>query len=346
MATPLDLLNEPEFADGRLTEAINLPPMVTGRLAQIGLFRDATIPTTYARIGLREQTLAIIPSRERGGPANKNITGGRSEVIVSVPHYPLDDAIKPTDMQNILAYGTDNQLLTLAGIVNDRLLEMRLKHDLTLAHAEWGAVNGLITDAENFVLLDVYDAFGLTRETFAYGLGTTTTNVAGRNRALKTLIQGHLNGMPSNGVRIFASSGFFDSYVGHENVIEAYRNYAPMTPAVDPARADITDTFYHAGIWIERVDEEFPVRLDDNTFEMRPAIPAGEAIAIPMGTQLFRRYIAPPDTIFDVNRAPAVGSRIFVSTVDLPHGKGRDIHTESNVLPLCLRPQVMIRVTQ
>lgn len=346
MPTTLDLLDEPEFSDARLTEAINLPPFRTGRLAQLGLFRDSAIATTYVKIGLREQTLTIIPSRERGGPSNKNMGAGRSEVIVPIPHFPLDDAITPSDLQNILAYGTANQFLTLGGVVNDRLMDMRGKHDLTLAHAEWGALNGMTIDAENRVILDTYAEFGLARETFAFGLADATLNVAARNRALKHIVQRHLSGSPTTGLRIFASPGFYDAYTGHANIVEAYRYYPAVAPGTNPQRDDVADAFYHAGIWIERVDEEFDVRLDDDTFETRPAIPAGEAVAVPMGTPYFRRYIAPPDTIFDANAAPAVGSRIFVSTDDLPHGKGRDIHTESNVLPICLRPQTMIRVTQ
>ena len=345
MPTTLDLLEEPEFTDARLTEAINIPAFQTGRLAQLGLFRDSPIATTYVKIGLREQTLTIIPARERGGPTNKNMGAGRSEVIVETPHFPLDDAITPADMQNILAYGTANQFRTLAQVVNERLMDMRGKHDLTLAHAEWGALNGMIIDAENKVVLDTYGEFGLTQETFAFGLGTTTTDVAAQNRSLKHTVQRHLAGSPTTGVRIFASPGLYDAYVGHANVVEAYRYYS-ATGQLNPARDDIGDAFYHAGVWIERVDEEFDVRLDDNTFETRPAVPAGEGLAIPMGTPYFRRYIAPPDTIFDANSAPAVGSRIFVSSRDLPHGKGREIHTESNVLPICLRPQAMIRVTQ
>lgn len=345
MPTTLDLLNEPEFSDRRLTEAINSTPVVTGRLAQLGLFRDSPIATTYVRIAMREQQLAIIPSRERGGPHNKNMGAGRQEVIVGIPHFPLDDAITPTDMQNLLAYGDAAVFETLGGVVSEKMSTMRAKHDLTSAHMDWGALNGMIIDAENVVLLDTYAEFGLTRETFAFGLGTADLNVAARNRALKHIVQRHLAGAPTTGLRIFASPEFYDAYTGHDNVVDAYRYYPVAAPGANPARDDLADAFYHAGITIERVDEEFDVRLDDNTFETRPAVPANEAIAVPMGTPFFRRYIAPPDTIFDANSAPVVGARVHVSTHDLPHGKGRDIHTESNVLPICLRPQAMVRVT-
>lgn len=342
MPTPLDLLNEPEFTDSRLTETINIPPFVTGRLAQLGLFRDTPIPTTYAKLGLSEQTLTIIPSRERGGPSNKNMGAGRSEVLVPIPHFPLDDAITPSDLQNITAYGDANIFATLAGVVNEKLATMRLKHDATHSHMDWGALNGMILDADNRVLLDTFGEFGITRETVALNLATAGTDVAARNRVVKQTVQRNLGGAPSTGVRIFASPSLFDAYVSHPNVIEAYRYYAG---GMNPARDDITDSFYHAGLTIERVDEEFNVRAEDNTFVTRPAIPAGEGIAIAMGTPYFRRYIAPPDTIFDANQAPVPGARVHVSTDDLPHGKGRDVHTESNVLPISLRPQAMVRIT-
>src|SRR3712207_2307612 len=101
MGTVLDLLNAPEFADGRLTEAINGPPAVTGRPQQLGLFTDKPITTTYVNVGIQDGELTIIPTRERGGPGNKNMRGGRSAVIMPVPHFPLDDAITPSDLQNL-----------------------------------------------------------------------------------------------------------------------------------------------------------------------------------------------------------------------------------------------------
>lgn len=342
MATVLELLNEPEFTDARLTETINIPPAVTGRLAQIGLFRDTPIATTYAKIALREQTITIIPSRERGGPANFNMGGRRSEVLIPIPHFPLDDAITPSDLQNLMVYGESAVLQMLGAVLAEKLLGMRAKHDATHAHLDWGALNGLVLDAENVQLLDTYAEFGLVRPTFSFDLEAASTDVAARNRALKARMQPALAGSPSTGVRLFCSPEFFDRYVGHANVLEAYRYYSGRA---NPARDDIVDEFYHAGVTLERVSEEFAIRQPDGSFVTRPAIPAGEAIGVPLGTDLFRRYIAPPDTIFDANQAPSIGARVHVSTEDRPHGKGRDIHTESNVLPICTRPGAMFRIT-
>ncbi|NTI27126.1 major capsid protein [Rhizobium rhizogenes] len=85
--------------------------------------------------------------------------------------------------------------------------------------------------------------------------------------------------------------------------------------------------------------------LDTKTIKrLRKAVADDEAIVVPLGTPFFKRYIAPPDTISGANRRPDPDTKVFVSTDDLPHDKGREIHTESNVLPICIRPQLLIRL--
>jgi hypothetical protein len=345
MATALDLLNEPEFTDARLTETINVPPAVTGRLAQVGLFRPVSIATTYAKIGINEQTLSIIPSRERGGPANLASGGSKQIALVNIPHFPLGDSVTPSDVQNIMAWGEAAQMTTLASVVNDKLFNLRAKHDATHAFLDWGALNGLILDAEGYELLDTFAEFGLSQTTVDMALSGGTTDIAARTRAVKSATKLALKGLPASGMHMMCSPTFYDNYISHPNVQEAYRYYSAGA-GQNPARDDISEIFYHAGLTLERVDETFDVRNADNTFTTLPAIPAGEAIAFPLGTDIFRKYLAPPDTIFDANTAPAPGQLVYVSTAERNHGKGIDIHTESNVLPICTRPSVMIKVTQ
>jgi hypothetical protein len=344
MSTVLDLLNEPEFADDELTEAINIPPYETGRLAQLGLFTDTPIATTYARLLINEGAITIIPARERGGPSNKNMGGGEKEALIRIPHFPLDDAITPSMLQNVYAWGAARVKQTLEGVVNDKLLDIRAKHDATHSHLDWGALNGLILDGENKELANLWDIFDIAQPTMSVALASESTDIAAKNRELKSKIKANLKGARFSGVRVFAGPEFFDKYVGHGDVKDAYRYYA-LAGQKNPSRDDIGDGFDHAGIIIERVDEEFSVRRADNSFQARPAVASDEAVAVPFGTPYFKRYIAPPDTIFDANRAPAVESKIFVSTDDLPHGKGKDVHTESNVLPICQRPQLMVKLT-
>jgi hypothetical protein len=163
------------------------------------------------------------------------------------------------------------------------------------------------------------------------------------NRAVKTKMKKQLRGSPSRGVKVFAGPTWFDTYVKHGSIKEALKYYKDST--ANPAREDISDTFDFAGLSIERIDEDFQYRQPDGSFIVRDAIADNEAIAIPLGTDLFKRYLAPADTLATANNPPNPGDRVHVSTEDLPHGKGRDIHTESNQLPICTRPGVIQKLT-
>lgn len=342
MPTPLDLLRAPEFAADRLTEAVNIPPYVTGRPAQLGIFTDMPINTTYAVIAIEEGEITIIPARERGGPSNKNMGTDRQEALVRIPHFPLDDAITPSDLQNLLVYGNGYVMQALSNVYNNKLELIRAKHDATHHHLDWGALNGLVLDASGRVLCDLFSTFDIAQSVVDFDLDNASADVAAKNRATKALIRKALRGTPSSGVRVLAGTEFFDRYVGHASVKEALKNYAG--PTVNPARDDVADSFTFAGLTIERIDEDFRYRQADGTFITRDAVGDNEAIAIPLGTPLFKRYLAPPDTIQEANIPPS--TKVFVSTDDLPHGKGQEIHTESNVLPICLRPDVIVKLTR
>lgn len=342
MATPLDLLAAPDFAADRLTESINIPPYATGRPAQLGIFTDTPINTTYVRIAIEEGEISIIPARGRGGPGNKNMGTDRQEALVRIPHFPLDDAITPSDLQNLLVYGGGYVLQTLVNVYNTKLEAIRAKHDATHHHLDWGALNGLVVDATGRVLCDLFATFDITQTVIDFDLDNADTDVAAKNRALKAVIRKALRGQPASGVRVLAGSEFFDRYVGHGSVKEALKAYAGPTP--NPARDDVADTFVFAGVTIERIDEDFRYRQADGTFVTREAVGENEAIAIPLGTPSFKRYVAPPDSIQEANIAPS--TKVFVSTDLLPHGKGQEIHTESNVLPICLRPDTIVKLTR
>jgi hypothetical protein len=343
MATVHDLMSAPEFADDQLTIAINIPPYQSGILARLGLFADTPIATTYAKIGIKDGELTIIPSRERGGPSNKNMGSKRGEVLVNVPHFPLDDAITPSDVQNLLVYGEDRVFESFGNVLNGKLIEIRGKHDATWAHMDWGALNGLVLDADGYEILDIYERFGVTQETISLALGTAGTDVAEKTRDVKARVRKELKGSPMSGMHILAGPEWFAAYTAHASVRDAYKFFANQGP--NPNRDGLEDGFFHAGSVIERVDEEFTVRLENGTLETRPAIEPDEALAVPLGTSFFKRFISPPDTIADANTAPNPTDKVFISTAERDHGKGYDIHSESNVLPANLRPQAVKRLT-
>lgn len=342
MATPISYLTHPDFADDRLTEVINVPPYQTGRPAQLGIFRDETIRTTYVRLGIEEQELFVIPARERGGESTMNMRGDRAGVQFQIPHFPLDDKITPADIQNMIAWDSEGVLETVQDVYMTRMETLRAKHDLTHSYLDWGALNGLVVDVTGKQIANIYDEFDLSETVVEFDLTTDTTDVAALNRDVKARIRKELRGATATGIRALAGPEFFDRYVGHPFVRDQLAAYAGQTP--NPGRDDVEDIFTFAGLTLERIDEDYQYRQDDGAIVTKRAIPDDEAIVLPMGTPFFKRYIAPSDTLAGANRRPDPAQKVHVSTKTMDHDKGVGIHTESNVLPICTRPQLMVRL--
>lgn len=333
---------DPRFDDPNLTEAINVAPYRTGRLAQLGLFVDSFIARTTIKIGRSEKTITVIPSAERGGPANLAMRPDKHGIIsATIPHFPLDDAISPADIQDASSFDPDGALLTVEQVYADKLDNLRAHHDQTHHHLDSGALNGQVLDADGKLLFDTFNAFGIEQNVVKFDFDSQTFDVAAQGRSAKTLLTRELRGTAATGIRVLAGPSFYERVLKHKSVIEALKAYPGVTP--NPARDEVEETFAFAGLLYERFDEEYFVRSADGTILKRPSIAEDEAILLPFGTPFFKRYIAPPDTISGANRPPDASTKVFISTEDLPHDKGRHIHSESNVLPICLRPELMIR---
>ena len=343
MATPMDYLSASDFAADALTEAINIAPYQTGRPAQLGIFTDTPINTTYVRLGVQERDLILIPSKERGGESNLNMRPERKGVVdFQIPHFPLDDTIRPSDIQNLVAWDSEYVMESLTGVYMQRLDDIREKHHQTHSHLEWGALNGIVIDATGKELVNIYEEFDIEPTEVLFNLEAAATDIAELNRTAKAIIRKELRGTPVTGMRALAGKEFFDRYVSHPFVKEQLAQYSGQTP--NPNRDDVEDIFTFAGLTLERIDEEFHYRQPDGTLITREAVAEDEAILVPLGSQYFKRYVAPPDTLAGANKKPKVEEKIFISTRELAHDKGMDIHSESNVLPLCQRPNLMVRL--
>ena len=342
MATPITYLTHPDFADDRLTQVINVPPYKTGRPAQLGIFKDEPIRTTYVRLGIQEDELFVIPARERGGEVNVAMRGDRAGVEFVIPHFPLLDKITPSDIQNVIAWDSDGVFETVQGVYMQRLESLRGKHDLTHSYLDWGALNGIVTDVSGRQLANIYEEFDISETVVEFDLETADTDIAALNRDVKARIRKELRGTAATGIRALAGPEFYDKYVSHPFVMEQLKAYAGQTP--NPTRDDVQDTFTFAGLTLERIDEDYQYRQSDGTFITKRAIPDDEALVVPLGTPYFKRYGAPPDTMSGANKRPEATDKVFVSTKTLDHDKGVEIHTESNVLSIVTKPQLMVRL--
>lgn len=349
MPTILDIFNQDAFSASSLTGNITVVPNTYGRINELGIFTPEPIATTSVTVIIDNGVLNLLPTRPRGGPASLGTRGKQKPAAFVVPHIPHEDSVLATDVQNMLAMsgpGFTGGLETVLGFVNRKLITMRKKHAITLENLRMGAIKGIIRDYDGTVLLDLFGAFGVTQKSVDFLLGTAGTDVGGKCDEVVGYMEDNLLGETMTGVHALASPEFMAKFTNHATVKEAYKYYAS---APNPMRDSVRKGFPFKGITFEEYRGSASYIQEDGTrTTAQRFIPAGDVRFIPLGTtDTFTNYWAPPDFWGSVNQAPnGADAEVFVAPLEPKRfGKGMDIHTESNPLPLVKRPALLVRGT-
>lgn len=323
------------FSVYELTKSINILPNKYGRLAQLGLFPERGKRSRTIFVEEREGVLCLLPTQPVGAPGSMNAMGKRRVRSFVIPHIPLDDVILPDEYDGIRAFGSENQLAELASILNDHLQSLKNKHDITKEYLRMGALKGLILDADGeTVLYNLYNEFGIAQKTINFALNTDSTDVRKKCLDVTRHIEDNLKGEVMTGVRCLCSSTFFDKLTSHPKVAETflYQQAATM-------REDIRKGFSFGGITFE----EYRGNADTPDGSNVKFIADGSAHFYPEGTtETFETLLAPADFMETVNTR---GQSYYAKQVPRKYNRGVDIHTQSNPLPICYRPGVLVKGT-
>lgn len=336
-----DVMSSPEFAPRALTEGINIKPNNYGRLDDLGLFPFRGLTTTYAEVEFREGNLRLLTTKERGAPATER--GRDRRYIRQLPmfHVPQTDSISADELQNALRFGDDRAVMNLMETVADKTEGMRDNHHITHEFMRWGALTGELIDADGSTLINFYEQFNITRTPIDFAFGTATTDIGAAIRGLKRRVERALKGETMSYIHVMASPEWFEAFITHPKVVEAYDKYVSEQ---EPLKNDVRTGFVHQGVFFEEHVGEAEFRNDDGTLISRKFIAAGEAIAFPMGTrQVFRHYGAPADRFSEVNQ---VGQELYMWQYPDQKGKIVELESQSNPLFVCQRPELVVPLTQ
>ena len=198
-----------------------------------------------------------------------------------------------------------------------------------------GALKGNILDADGSTLYNLYNEFEITPKTVNFALGTAGTDVKKKCLEVVRHIEDNLKGEVMREVHCLVSSEFFDALTSHSKVKEAYERWQDGAAL----RNDMRGGFPFGGI----VFEEYRGQATDAEGTTRRFIAAGEGHCFPVGTMnSFVTYFAPADFNETVN---TLGLPLYAKQTARKFDRGIEIHTQSNPLPLCLRPAVLVKVT-
>ena len=331
----LDIFGSSAFTMVALTDAINKLPFVPGRIGQLGLFREQGVSTTSVMIEEREGSLNLVETTARGAPAIQNTTNKRKARSLVVPHIALEDTILADEVQNVRAFGSENALEGVQAVVNQRMGEMATKMDATLEHLRIGAIKGQILDADgSAVIYDLFTEFGVTAYAeidFDLDNGSPAPGAVKKKcHDVRRKIEDELGAAPYDHIHAICGADFFDDLITHPEVEKAYERY------LDGAflrQGQARGSFEYAGI----VFEEYRGRVGTVDFT-----DASKAYFFPVGVPgLFRQYNAPADFVETAN---TIGlPRYAKQAVDQQFARWVMLHVQSNPLPICTRPRVLIK---
>lgn len=364
MPNIVDVFSGDGFSVKELTDAINLFPNQYGLINSMGIFEPKGVATTSVAVEINKGVLNLIQSKPRGAQANKNIRGKREMRFFEIPHFPLDDTIFPSDIQNVREFGSPDQMKTPEKEVAERLEELSKKHDITYEYLKAGAIAGQILDADGSVLLDIFNEFGVSENGVNFALATAETKLQEKTQEVWGLIEDSLEGDTLNGIVALCSPEFFKSLTSHKAVADSYKEYVSHTArmtnilsgvvpasgpgipgsveqATEPLRRDVRKGFFWQDIWWIEYRGKATFKQEDGTTVTRNFIAPNTCLFLPMGTQdTFRSFFAPADWMETVN---TVGLPKYSKVLPDRGGRWVELLSESNPLPLCLRPKVLVK---
>lgn len=342
IANPLDLGRAVD-----LSEEINIVPNTWGLFQTLGVFTNEPKSQKTVLIPRTTEIEAIAVDRN-WDERNSAVRGPDRDVLaLPIPHFPVDDAILPNDVDGMIDFESllqgGNTLDTIPQVMARKMEHIRKVHALTLEFARAQVIrDGSVYAPRGTVNVNYYTEFGLTREVVPFGLASTTVDPLGAaNAAIAAMQDGLMSGEVVNNMIALASPEFFNALITNPFVVESYRyfNQAQGTAILNQRLG--------TGLGLDgryRVFEYGGITFIEvrGSIGGQPYVTAGEAYLLPQGTDIFRTYYAPANRLSTINT-------IAQETYLFQYVNGKDdiieLMSESNFLNAMLRPQAVITLT-
>ncbi len=329
------LLQDDRFSAATLTEAVNRSPKVHKKIKSMGLFEIEGINTSSIVVDIEEGGLSVMPQTTRGGPATMQKPISKSATVLLVPNFKKKAILGATDLQNVVD-GSEKSLSTLSGVIakSSRRLndDMEITHEFLMAMA----LRGKVVDIEGNEIVDLFDKFGKTQTTINFNFGDDG-DVIGTTDSVDTAIDEALGNDTKTGVLVLCSTAFWNAMLKNKAIFEIYKN---RQVGPNPLINDLRDGFEFQGC----VFVKYTGSVMANGTKI-PFVPDGEAIALPLGTRnTFKMYVAPADLLEFANTE---GVEKYL-TVSYEKHDGEDqvvVRAETDPLPICNKPDVLLRLT-
>lgn len=328
----LDVFGSNAFNTLSLTDAINAVPFTPGRAGAVIDWSEAGVPTTQIMVEEKSGSLSLINPTPRGGPGEARAKDRRTVRSFVVPHYQIDDTIMAEEVQGVRAFGSENTLQTVQGMVNMRMEEhVRESFDPTLEYQRIGALKGIILNGDGSTLYNLFTEFGVSQlGTVTFDLDPSTSDGSIRKACTGIVrsIANVLGAAMMRGVHAFCGDDFWDQLIASKEVRETYLS---QVEARELRGGVAWDTLNYGGI----IFENYRGYVGSTSF-----IDDDQARFFPVGVPgLFRTVYAPADYIETVNTP---GLPRYAKQIRQKNDKGIDLEMQSNAFSYCTRPRTLM----
>jgi len=349
----LEVFANPAFQVWSLTTSINNRPFIPGLIGQLGLFSPRFLATTMTWVETRGHRLALVPERARGAPPPPDVHDRRAAVAFGIPHFPIRSTVMADSVQNVRAFGSENELEAVQSVVDEHEASLGERLDLTQEYLRLGAVKGVIvTEADRetgapMTVVDTFDQFHVARQPVIewpiIGAGAAgmdafwSGQLTGLIMSLGRLMADSISGGMYQRIHGIAGSVAYDAFAMHPEARAPYlaTESGPLTRGMlAPAGANRLS-------FRDLTIDEYRGR-DGNILFVEP----DEIHFFPVGVPgLFLELYAPADYMDAVNRLALMR---YSKMWPLDWDKGVEIEAQMNVLPICTAPRTLftVKVTQ
>lgn len=286
----------------------------------------------------------------------------RGYLQLRIPHFPLRDAIKPSDIDGIAAVDSIQEAAGLEQVMDVRLEKMTSimnAHDLTKEVARMQLITQGTVYAPNGTLatsygptVDFYTEMGVTRTTKVLPLSGSADPrkmCAEIIRDMRLALRNSPTGGNYRRLLVLCGSEFFDAVYTNPFVTDAVKyfnqdNSLPILTTVPGQEPGFDPNFRTLTLWGLTFIDAGTSGYDDAEGNFVPFIAAAEAYVVPQGVRgMFKTYYAPANTFAAINKR-SQGSYYaeFASEED----DLIKIKTEQNFLNGLLYPQAVFKLTK
>lgn len=322
------------------TVAINKVPRAWNLLDSMGIATTNGVSTETASVDVINERTNTFGDTRRGGERNSVKAENVITKNLTIPFFALDGAVRPSDLQNLRKFGTENDLQDVNSAVSAIFERIRRYQTALREKALVEAVKGSSYSPNGTTeVYDYYSTFEVTGKKLevAFDLANATSNpISKSEEAFGHIIDNAEDGASSYEVMALCSPEFFSKLLENDILEQAYTYYASTQ---EPLRnrqggGSIYREFVHGGIrYIEY----------RGAFNGTKLIPTDEAYFMPVGIQdMFQINHAPADHMDYVNTA---GQEVYMWTYADPRGRKIDVESETALLAVNHRPELVVRAT-